>query len=109
MHHAVALVTSPSSGMAGDRATGCLAAGCPCWWEWLILFLGLCSQQAEREDFTPCLCLSGSKHSLMVRKEAIIPSMKGETEAQGVEEEKDLPRVQEGTSGMERNASDDLS
>lgn len=45
----------------------------------------------------------------MVRKEVIIPSVNGETEAQGVKEEKDLPRVQEGTGGMDRNASDDLS
>ena len=45
----------------------------------------------------------------MVRKEVIIPSMNGETEARGVEEGKDLPRVEEGTGGMDRNVSDDLS
>lgn len=45
----------------------------------------------------------------MVRKEVIVPSTNGETEARGVEEGKDLPRVQEGTSGMDRNVCDDLS
>lgn len=75
-------------------------------WEQLISFPSLCSQLAGKEDFTHSLCLSELKHPMMARKEVTIPSINGETEAQGVREGKGL---QDGTNGGDRNVSDDLS
>lgn len=77
MHHAVVLVTS-SWGQLEPHSS------------WLPQLVGIAhslpnfgSKWAEREDFTH---LSGSEHSLKVRKGVIITSTNGETEVWGGEE-----------------------